>query len=389
MLETGLLPPDVKKNALFLGNAGLWRNDALKVGLPVTSTPTAGARGLVVWPPNTKGAGSVGHVAFLEEVYPDGRVRITEANWPTGSGIKERILTPAQYAGLSFVRLENAQINSYNAPPATPGKQRQYIVRSGDTLSGIAKRELGDANRWREIQKVGGGTFTEAEALNLQVGQSVYLPVGYQTGLGVPVTQSPVTNPRPKTGLFTTNVVSQMFPGAPRSNIETYLPVVLSALEELTLGDRTMVLMALATIRAETAGFVPISEGQSTYNTAPGGRPFALYDFRSDLGNGAVGDGAKYKGRGFIQLTGKFNYRKYGQAIGLGDQLVNNPELANDPNIAARLLARFLKDKEILIRQALGATPPNYSQARKLVNGGSHGLDQFIQSFKIGATLTV
>jgi len=195
MLETGLLPAAIKNNALFRGHAGAWRNDALKVGLPVTSTPTAGARGLIVWPPNTKGAGSVGHVAFLEEVYPDGRVRISEANWPTGSGIKERILTPAQYAGVSFVRLENAQTNSYNAPPATPGKQRQYIVRSGDTLSVIAKRELGDANRWREIQKVGGGTFTEAEARNLQVGQSVYLPVGYQTGNSPPIASRPVAKP--------------------------------------------------------------------------------------------------------------------------------------------------------------------------------------------------
>ncbi|MEG3850488.1 colicin E5-related ribonuclease [Microcoleus sp. herbarium19] len=195
MLETGLLPPDVKKNALFLGNAGLWRNDALKVGLSVTSTPTAGARGLVVWPPNTKGAGSVGHVAFLEEVYPDGRVRITEANWPTGSGIKERILTPAQYAGVSFVRLENAQTNSYNAPPAKAGQQRQYVVRSGDTLSGIALRELGNANRWTEIKKVDGSTFTAAEAQSIKPGQSIYLPVSYQTGPGVSVTPKPSSKP--------------------------------------------------------------------------------------------------------------------------------------------------------------------------------------------------
>jgi len=200
MLETGLLPAAIKKNALFLGNAEAWRNDALKVGLPVTSTPTAGARGLVVWPP-TQGPGSFGHVAFLEEVYPDGRVQISEANSPTGSGIKKRILTPAQYAGVSFVRLENAQTNSYSAPPATPGKQRRYIVRSGDTLSVIAQRELKDANRWREIVKTpSGGTFTEVEARQLKVGQSVYLPVGsgpegYQIGTGKPVTSSPVSTP--------------------------------------------------------------------------------------------------------------------------------------------------------------------------------------------------
>ena len=167
----------------------------MKVALPVTSTPTVGARGLVVWPPNTKGAGSVGHVAFLEEVYPDGRVRITEANWPTGSGIKERILTPAQYAGVSFVRLENAQTNSYNAPPAKPGQQRQYIVRSGDTLSAIALRELGNANRWTEIKKVDGSTFTAAEAQSIKPGQSIYLPVSYQTGNTQPIVSRPVAKP--------------------------------------------------------------------------------------------------------------------------------------------------------------------------------------------------
>jgi pimeloyl-ACP methyl ester carboxylesterase len=164
--------------------------------LPVTFTPTPGARGIVVWPPYTQGTLQWGHVAFLEEVYPDGRVRITEANWPTGSGIKERILSPAQYAGLSFVRLENATPNpQFSSPPATPGQQREYRVRPGDTLWGIAQRELGNGNRWREIQKPGGGTFTEAEAGQLQVGQSVYLPVSYQSGSGTPVTPPPSSAP--------------------------------------------------------------------------------------------------------------------------------------------------------------------------------------------------
>ncbi|TAG59020.1 MAG: hypothetical protein EAZ28_13075 [Oscillatoriales cyanobacterium] len=100
---------------------------------------------------------------------------------------------------MSFVRLENAQTNSYNAPPAKPGQQRQYVVRSGDTLSAIALRELGNANRWTEIKKPGGGTFTEAEARNLQVGQSVYLPVSYPTGTGKPVTPTPSPGTSPST----------------------------------------------------------------------------------------------------------------------------------------------------------------------------------------------
>jgi len=151
----------------------------------------------------------------------------------------------------------------------------------------------------------------------------------------------------------TTTMVSKMFPYAPVDNIKEYLPFVLKALEDDKLGDKQMVLMALATIRAETGRFLPIDEGKSKYNTSPGGHPFDLYDKRRDLGNGAKGDGAKFKGRGFIQLTGKANYTKYSKALRLGTKLVKIPEFANDPKIAAKILSRFLKDKERRIKEAL------------------------------------
>ncbi|TVQ54643.1 MAG: LysM domain-containing protein [Spirulina sp. DLM2.Bin59] len=67
--------------------------------------------------------------------------------------------------------------NSLDAPVARPGEQQQYIIKPGDTLWDIARRYLGDGNRWREIQKPDGSTFTEEEARRLQPGQSVYLPV--------------------------------------------------------------------------------------------------------------------------------------------------------------------------------------------------------------------
>lgn len=184
------------------------------------------------------------------------------------------------------------------------------------------------------------------------------------------------------TGLFTVDAVSQIFYDAPRRNIEKYLPAVLTALEKLELGDRDMILMALSTIRAETASFAPISEFQSKYNTSPGKHAFNRYDFRANLGNSAVGDGAKYKGRGFIQLTGKANYRNYSQRLGMGDRLLTNPDFANEPEIAADLLAYFLKDKEELIRQDLAKS--DFKAARRRVNGGSHGLQAFTTAFNAG-----
>ena len=177
----------------------------------------------------------------------------------------------------------------------------------------------------------------------------------------------------------------KMFPGVPVKNIETNLPFVMDAMVAAGLGDKNMVLMALATIRAETGNFTPLSEFKSKFNTAPGGAPFGLYDNRKDLGNQGPPDGASFKGRGYIQLTGRANYKEHGAAIGLGNQLVTNPDLANQPDIAAKLLASFLKSKEAKIRNALRQN--DLKTARKLVNGGSHGLDSFTQAFNIGKTV--
>ena len=176
----------------------------------------------------------------------------------------------------------------------------------------------------------------------------------------------------------------KMFPGVPVKNIETNLPFVLEAMRAAGLGDKNMVLMALATIRAETGNFTPLSEFKSKFNTAPGGAPFGLYDNRRDLGNQGPPDGASFKGRGYIQLTGRANYKEHGAAIGMGNELVTNPDLANKPDIAARLLASFLKSKEARIRNAL--KQGDLKTARKLVNGGSHGLDAFTTAFNIGKT---
>jgi predicted chitinase len=53
------------------------------------------------------------------------------------------------------------------------------------------------------------------------------------------------------------------------------------------------------------------------------------------LGNVRSGDGEKYHGRGFIQLTGRDNYRMASKALNI--DLLNNPELAKDPAIAAKI----------------------------------------------------
>jgi peptidoglycan L-alanyl-D-glutamate endopeptidase CwlK len=181
----------------------------------------------------------------------------------------------------------------------------------------------------------------------------------------------------------TPHLIAPIFPVTPLANIAANLPFVLTALTAADLADNAMLLMALATIRAETECFLPLTEGVSRFNTSPGGRPFDLYDTRRDLGNQGAPDGASFRGRGFVQLTGRANYTLFARAT--GHDLVGNPALACEPAIAAELLARFLDNNEAAIRRALAAG--DLAQARRLVNGGSNGLDRFTSAFQIGTSL--
>ena len=234
----------------------------------------------------------------------------------------------------------------------------------------------------------GGDTEAAVNAFQLANGLKVDGQVGPDTRKALQLEDAPVSGGGPlPVANVTVDIVSRMFPGARRSNIEKHLPIVLQALVDAGLSDKNMVLMALGTIRAETAGFEPISEGISKFNTDPGKHPFNRYDNRGvgSLGNRGRPDGANFKGRGFVQLTGRANYAEHGAKIGLGNGLIENPELANDPQIAAKLLASFLKNKEQRIRNALAAN--DLAAARKAVNGGSHGLDNFKDAFNKGKNL--
>jgi peptidoglycan L-alanyl-D-glutamate endopeptidase CwlK len=222
-------------------------------------------------------------------------------------------------------------------------------------------------------------------ALQLGAGAAAGASMGTTTSSADSVGGGAAAGAAPAVAGVTAETVSKMFPGVPITNIKENLPFVLQALADAGLADKPMVLMALATIRAETGNFTPLSEFKSKFNTAPGGPPFGLYDNRHDLGNQGPPDGDSFKGRGYIQLTGRSNYQVHGAAIGLGNQLINNPKLANQPDIAAKLLASFIKSKEQAIRNALKAG--DLKKARKLVNGGSHGLDEFTNAFNTGKSL--
>jgi putative chitinase len=99
------------------------------------------------------------------------------------------------------------------------------------------------------------------------------------------------------------------------------------------------------------------------------------------MGNGpeASGDGAKFCGRGYIQLTGKDNYTAFGKSI--------NEDLTKDPTVVADkyalLSAAWFFSKNGLHKLADGgATDAVVTQITRRVNGGTIGLADRIKHFK-------
>lgn len=99
----------------------------------------------------------------------------------------------------------------------------------------------------------------------------------------------------------------------------------------------------------------------------------SAYEGRADLGNSSPGDGVKFKGRGLIQVTGKANYRACGTALSL--DLLNNPELLEQPENACRSAAWFWKSRNL----NQYADADQFGALTKRINGGFNGLDDRIQ----------
>lgn len=246
-------------------------------------------------------------------------------------------------------------------------KLATLLKDASDAFPGLASGDQFDDLTDAAVRRWQSGVGLVADAIIGPYCQSV---------LGL-VTLAPTAVP------LTLDAVRQLFPATKASNIARYLPYVAAALAVLGLRDRPMICAALGTIRAETEGFVPIPEFPSHFNTTPGMAPFSAYEGRKDLGNTQPGDGARYRGRGFVQLTGRANYHKYAGEIGL--DIEASPDLADAPEVAAVLLATFLGDVATKARERLAAG--DLAGARKLVNGGTHGLDKFRSVFTIAKTV--
>lgn len=165
--------------------------------------------------------------------------------------------------------------------------------------------------------------------------------------------------------------------GAPGPSVESGFTALLNQIEadDANWANIYWIAYGLATFKWETGHtFQPVTEhGPVSY--------FSKYDpgtpIGTQLGNTQLGDGFKYRGRGYVQVTGRANYAHDGTLLGL--DLVGNPDLALQPDVAYRIASRGMKEGWFtghrLDAYFPDSGPPNYVEARRIINGTDHAED--------------
>lgn len=176
--------------------------------------------------------------------------------------------------------------------------------------------------------------------------------------------------------MVTDDELKQIMPNCTAKNRGDYLPFLQKAMEEFAITSYLREAAFLAQLAHESGELRYMEEIASG----------AAYEGRKDLGNTEPGDGKRYKGRGPIQLTGRANYQRYGDLLGL--DLVNNPTMAATKEVGFRIAGQYwilhglneLADKglEIVTLKLKGGQQqqvPAFDAITYKINGGFNGKD--------------
>jgi len=175
---------------------------------------------------------------------------------------------------------------------------------------------------------------------------------------------------------FFDSIRNGIFHGRLKQSQVDGLNVILDAWEATGLQDLRWLAYILATVAIETGmRYQPIREiGTHAYFTR-------LYDILGQnparartMGNTAAGDGARYRGRGFVQITWKNNYARYRDEVEklFGVDILEDPDAALRPDVAAYILidgmvkGAFTGKK---LADFFNAHTTDWRNARRIING--------------------
>lgn len=187
----------------------------------------------------------------------------------------------------------------------------------------------------------------------------------------------------------TVEFLEKCFPSARRHNLEKYLPYLLEVFSKYDINTPERKASFLSQCSHESGNFnsvvenlnyssdalmrvwprhFPTAEVAQRYHRKP--EMIANRAYANRMGNGSEesGEGWKFRGRGLIQVTGKFNYTECGKFLGL--DLLSNPDLLLEPSGAVHSAAWFW------VRHNLNSLADNEDvlSITRRINGGTHGL---------------
>lgn len=152
---------------------------------------------------------------------------------------------------------------------------------------------------------------------------------------------------------------------ATNNNIDKFYPHLKKFMSEYEIIGRLRESAFIAQIIHESGSFKYVRELASG----------KAYEGRKDLGNTQPGDGQKFRGRGLIQITGRFNYTEISEELNI--DFINNPELLEQPEWATKS-ACWWWNKRKLNNIADQWNPTNnndinFRRITKIINGGYNG----------------
>ena len=156
---------------------------------------------------------------------------------------------------------------------------------------------------------------------------------------------------------MTKQELKRIAPYARGSNIDVYTPLLNKYMGQYGINTQARKAAFLATILHESGSL------NYTEEIASG----VAYEGRKNLGNSEAGDGKKFKGRGLIQLTGRYNYTVASLATGI--DFIKNPELLSEPENATKISCWWWHSKGLNELADRG----DFRRITRIVNGGFRG----------------
>ena len=261
----------------------------------------------------------------------------------------------------------------------------ETMIKTGDKIAagseigkvGSTGRSTGAHLHWEQFDPTTGKQIDPLAALAAKQGRP-----GFGTTAGGAATGYPQMVPKtaPMTG-----------------GVKDNLSMMTRALQEQGITDPKMINATLANVMKETGGKINVEEDLAGYANTSNERIRSIFGARAakksdeelnqikkdprafaemmygkdsgmGLGNVDPGDAYKFRGRGAVGLTGKANYAAASKDLFGDDRLVQNPELLQDPEMAAKTSAWFMKKNTGAMAKRMGMEggPQTQEQANLL-----------------------